>query len=444
MLAAERRVARVAEADARGRLGERRALRALLEEDALLRREHERLAAPVAEERQRGERQAVLPALGVGARHPQLRVRHARLLVPVLLHRVVLDRVDAVRLRLDEREPPLAALRREHLDPRVHLEAVRLRVRGARERVLDLVDARGGVLLLLAQQPPEHRRGRRRRAALLALRRLLGALAVRVNVRLALLRLAAGGGLARRAAGGGDLLRPELRRLALLAPLVRAQPRHLEPHEAVARRLARRLARGRRHPLDVLAASLLDLGAPLASAGALALPAALHAALVRAAAAARAREAAAAAPAAASLRGARVPERRLVPATQRIPRALHAHRRAARAAHAHAAAAGRAATAHPIAHVRAELLPRAARLATHAGAARAALLLPLHLRRARSRLPARLDALAQLVAGLALLVLARAHVLQQHPLHLRRVQLAQLLAHRVARRAAAAAAAGGR
>ena len=43
---------------------------------------------------------------------------------------------------------------------------------------------------------------------------------------------------------------------------------------------------------------------------------------------------------------------------------------------------------------------------------------------------ARLDPLAQLVARLALLVLAGAHVREQHPLHLRRVDLAQPRAHR--------------
>ena len=85
-------------------------------------------------------------------------------------------------------------------------------------------------------------------------------------------------------------------------------------------------------------------------------------------------------------------------AGQRVEGAPHA------AAHAHAAAAHAAAhTGHATAGV------------AHAGRP---LLLPLPAVRRRGR--ARLDALAQLVARLALLVLAGAHVREQHALHLRR------------------------
>mmetsp|Transcript_19174 Transcript_19174/g.64611 ORF Transcript_19174/g.64611 Transcript_19174/m.64611 type:complete len:510 (-) Transcript_19174:847-2376(-) len=356
----------------------------LLEVNALLRRRHERLAAAVAKQRQRGEVQGVLLAFWVRARHAQIGVRHARLLVPVLLHRLQLDGVlqlpARLLLRAHYREPPRARVL-SVLDPRADLELVELEGGGPAGRHAVLVHPGLRHLLLLVLRrllrdlPPEP----------LDVRLLAAAAVIVVGARL-FLSVAR----PRRGERGRNALELELD--------------SREPCALGERRPLVALPRGpRKAGLDVLAAALLHLG--------LALQPALRARHPRA----RALRPKAAA-------RARAEQARLVQAGKP----------------AEAATAAEAAAHEDVART---LHPPGGHAADRAGALQrwdAAAWTKRPLQRvvaaaasARVVGAARLDPLAQLVASVTLLVLARADVLQQHPLHLRRVELPQLLPHRL-------------
>mmetsp|Transcript_4516 Transcript_4516/g.13674 ORF Transcript_4516/g.13674 Transcript_4516/m.13674 type:complete len:640 (+) Transcript_4516:1502-3421(+) len=216
----------------------------LLEVDALLRRRHERLATAVAKQRQRGEVQGVLLALWVRARHAQIGMRHARLLVPVLLHRLQLDGVlqlpARLLLRAHYREPPRARVL-SVLDPRADLELVELEGGGPAGRHAVLVHPGLRHLLLLVLRrllrdlPPEP----------LDVRLLAAAAVIVVGARLFL-----------------SVARP--RRGERGRNAFELEPDSREPRALGERRPLVALPRGPREAgLDVLAAALLHLGLAL-------------------------------------------------------------------------------------------------------------------------------------------------------------------------------------